>query len=1516
MHNLKTMLLPAVAACMLAAVPVTAAPPQAVKKAPTANRLYTRPTADIASKSYSQLLKTPSARYVTVADAQTDPQLPVIIGGMIDSKTWETTGPAYGLYQLPAKEGEGFRFVRSEIFPNGGGVEADGSYYACEVEESSDGVSIIIRAYDTETWRNTRSFSPGDYSFIATDVAHDPLTGENYGCLWDTSGSGYMFGTIDYKNGVTRKIATLENMWNAVAIDRDGTIYAIDQQMVENGPVVECVKSSLYTVNRETGAMTLVGETGLLPYYASSAVIDPRTGRMFWSVTPKDDDQSALYEVNKSTGACSLVYRYPAAEQFMGMYVPAPLAEDDAPAAVTDLSAVFSLGSLSGTVNFTVPTLTYGGAQGQGEISYDIFCGNTTVAKGKTEWGKTEAVPVVLTAGGEVEFTVVLTNAAGASPKEKVKTFAGTDVPKSPEVKASWADGVMSVTWTVPEGSVNGGYVDPAAFTYKVTRMPDQTVVAAATKDTSFSENIAEPEDVVSYYYTVEAVYDRKTSAPGVSNRIVLGAATAPYVIDFSEVDDLEGVTIINVEPDSKTWALSGGALLIKEDRLFEKDDWVITAPIRLVPGSVYAISAEASSQGTRYPESIEIFSGDNNTAEGMMNEIVGKTTVATTSMSTYQTFTGYYAPEHEETIYVGVHACSPADVYNLRLRSISVTAAFTTTAPGAVTDFMVTPDAGGALSVDISLDAPETDYDGNPLADLTKVCLYRNGTEIYSKENPALGEAISFTDTDVITGEYTYSAIAYNNNGRGKETKTTVFVGVGTPVAPEMVTIAETENNGEVKLSWKAVTTDTKGYALNPDLVTYSIYAPNADATSWVPVVTGVTGTTHTMMATEADNQIFAYYAIAAVTKGGVSEGTATEFIAVGKPFALPYKETFANGSISSLYTYTGLSGDWAVVTNNPEYLAQADDNGFAQMFGEYYGSSADLISGKIDLAGAQNPILNFSTFNYFTTTYGPDYNTIEVYVRPVGGEWTREMEVLVNDVADPNRWGAVSVNLSKYTGKQVQLLFRATNYVYDTTTIDQIRVGNGVDHNLSLTAISAPATVNQGEEFAIGVKVDNTGLNDAGEFTVELYRDGALAASQAVESLRAGRSADVSFKHVFTPLDEEEAEFHAALVYGPDMVSDDNKSSVTTVKPNLSTLPTVPYLRGELRNGVVVLEWDEPDTDNANPEPITEDFSAAESYATTGQCGWTFIDVDGAPTQDAEYVIGVTDIDGKPITAPGIGDNSPLGWAVVDHTYGFGIASTLEPHAGNKMLIAIASNGKANDDWAISPELFGGAQTITFWAKSKEEDPEWAEWSTEKFEILYSTTGTETSDFIKISDESVMSKQWVKFTADLPEGAKYFAIRYVSEDCYSMMIDDFTFIPAGAVADISLMGYNVYRDGVKANGDTVEDNTYTDEESPSGDHSYVVTALYDKGESRASNIVNLTTSGIGDAALDGVRITVEGRTIVVTGAEGRQVSITSVDGKVLATATAGVRESHTVGVAGVYLVSINGEGVKVIVR
>ena len=125
-----------------------------------------------------------------------------------------------------------------------------------------------------------------------------------------------------------------------------------------------------------------------------------------------------------------------------------------------------------------------------------------------------------------------------------------------------------------------------------------------------------------------------------------------------------------------------------------------------------------------------------------------------------------------------------------------------------------------------------------------------------------------------------------------------------------------------------------------------------------------GVKGTVY-KTAEEPDNQFFTGYAVQATTLSGQSNLTSSDFIAIGRPFTLPYLESFAGGTISTLYTYTGTTGDWDVVTNNPEHLAQADDNGFAKMTGEYYGSSAALISGKIDLTDAHNPILSFSTFN-----------------------------------------------------------------------------------------------------------------------------------------------------------------------------------------------------------------------------------------------------------------------------------------------------------------------------------------------------------------------------------------------------------------------------------------------------------------------------------------------------------------------------------------------------------------------
>jgi len=56
-------------------------------------------------------------------------------------------------------------------------------------------------------------------------------------------------------------------------------------------------------------------------------------------------------------------------------------------------------------------------------------------------------------------------------------------------------------------------------------------------------------------------------------------------------------------------------------------------------------------------------------------------------------------------------------------------------------------------------------------------------------------------------------------------------------------------------------------------------------------------------------------------------------------------------------------------------------------------------------------------------------------------------------------------------------------------------------------------------------------------------------------------------------------------------------------------------------------------------------------------------------------------------------------------------------------------------------------------------------------------------------------------------------------------------------------LLGYNVYRDGIMINDDTVLDTVYEDEEVVNGQtYQYFVTALYDEGESEPSNTAEVT--------------------------------------------------------------------------
>lgn len=127
-------------------------------------------------------------------------------------------------------------------------------------------------------------------------------------------------------------------------------------------------------------------------------------------------------------------------------------------------------------------------------------------------------------------------------------------------------------------------------------------------------------------------------------------------------------------------------------------------------------------------------------------------------------------------------------------------------------------------------------------------------------------------------------------------------------------------------------------------------------------------------------------------------------------------------------------------------------------------------------------------------------------------------------------------------------------------------------------------------------------------------------------------------------------------------------------------------------------------------------------------------------------------------------------------------------------------------------------------------------------------------------------------------------------------------------------IMGYNIWRNGEKINTEPIGKCSFTDAEAPDGKVTYVVTTVYNSGESSGSNAAILDMSSL-DRISANISVYTDGRNIVINGARGKLVRVNTVDGLTLHSATAGDIASIPVA-SGVYLVTVDRQTTKVFVR
>lgn len=1322
---------------------------------------------------------------------------------------------------------------------------------------------------------------------IAFSVAKDPVSGRNYGYFWG-DGDYYVWGYVDYASRTLTSIKDITdfNTCPYLGVTSDGEYYGITGD------------GNLVKIDKTTGDKTLVGAlSNPLPEYRSAACMNTKNNTMLMYVPDPDSGKSMLWEIDLTTAAVTTVATYPVS-QFYTMFAMGADVDEKAPEA-PQLTMAAPEGTMTVTYTITLPTMLNDGTPITGALDWTISSEGQVLFEGKNMAGTTVTGDLTLTKTGMTEFVAVCSNASGTSAPTKVSIYIGKGLPAAPtNVVAAWADGKMTLTWKAVTGSEDGGYINPAEITYDV--IDGTTFLAKDLTATTVTLDVPMPETRTSYTYYVLAKYDGKSSEMGTSNTVTLGAYSVPFSTTFNSTSAFtaQGYTVLDANKDNKTWTATATGARYTYNTSKNGDDWLFTPELRLEAGMIYPVTIVTNSYSASYPEKIEVKAGQGLTAAAMTLDVIPATVVATPSTSPL-TLKGFITPTTSGSYNVGLHAISDKDQFYLYVRSLDVEAGMPVNAPKAVTNLVVTPDANGALRVGISATAPSETIGGDALSGDISLQILRDG-EVLTTLSATPGAKVAYTDSSVpALGTYTYEVVSLSGDGdKGLSAEQTVYVGPYPMAAPTNIRIFETNQPGTATVLWDAVTTDINGKTVPASNVKYMVYSLTDEGDLGEPLLDAPTSAT--MATIDALNDpskqdfvqvvVGAYNQFAEPTEFGVSN-----MVTMGTPYAMPVNYT----GLDSLEDHIlGVSKSASAVT-----VSFFDENSFTDGQAgsdgsEYFGVEftalnqwGAIFTGVINLTTANKPE---AIVNIFKIT-DEDVNMAEVIVM------YNNTETVVYSTSKEDMevgWNKVRVDLSEFKGKNVQIKLRATCKIYTYSFFDDLTIKETPENDLEVAGIFAPLNVKQGEKFDINVEVGNIGFANAGAFTVNLYRDGDLLTSRDVAGLDAFENMMVIFDNVISYFDNasEQATYSAEIVYAADQDTSNNTSEDITVYRQVSNLPTVNDLAVENESdGVNKLTWTPYVFTEGSPVAVTETFEET-NYGDQAVPGWTMLDMDGK-------IVG--GFQGMNIPGLATGEGTAT-FFIMDASQ---TNSNFEAASGNKSLCSMFNYyGETVNDWAISPLLPGQAQTISFYAKSYSGDyPETVQvWVT-------SEESVDPADYTKVAEYKNLVADWTKYEVELPEGTTHFALVSAATDAFMLMIDDVSFIMMAGSAPYELIGYDIYRDGVKINTEPVTEGEYTDTDVPDGSHTYHVVGLFDQGDSELSNAATIENSGLDLVAAAGLSIKVEGYDIVVTGAGDKLVTIAAVDGRVL---YRNVGDARLTVVPAIYLVNVADTTTKLLVK
>ncbi len=543
------------------------------------------------------------------------------------------------------------------------------------------------------------------------------------------------------------------------------------------------------------------------------------------------------------------------------------------PSQVTDITYTTTKGGYPVTITATTPTVY---SDGVTEINEPVYVraysqsfDYTTYQTVTTELGKTEGheagsvCDLVITEGlgesGISSIYLVAGTADGESSPSYVSILTGEDYPGKPAdftVKEN-LDGSVTLSWEAPE-SARGGYFDPTATRYNVyvdyNNSYNDELIAGELEETTYTYT-PELDKPTQVKFSIEAYNHVQVNSIHAEETLILGpAASLPFNETFDVVN--EGSYSVTYSPLNlwtnsttaigypKSWNYgassyangsqiatpdgTGGMAMVYYSQYDNSAyiDYLTSAKINVdgeaslefsfnyytIPGFTNIIAGEISFDGGEYQE---VCRGSFNDA----TEAGWTTASGSVEVPAGATFANIRLASHTGEGEV----INPAylNIDNIKLRSAD---ALAVVYPASVDNFNVEYDAD-VNSIIVSMTAPTKthatlgDVNDADLDYITRIVIFRQagsaGTyeEVHTFEHPAVGEELSWEDTELGEGGYFYyKAITYVEDrcDYGAFVDQPVLVGQ-IPAEVTDLTGVTTKGGAPIVLKWTAPTTDNQ---------------------------------------------------------------------------------------------------------------------------------------------------------------------------------------------------------------------------------------------------------------------------------------------------------------------------------------------------------------------------------------------------------------------------------------------------------------------------------------------------------------------------------------------------------------------------------------------------------------------------------------------------------------------------------------------------------------------------------